>query len=262
MKKMATDVRIVLVRTSHAGNLGSVARAMKVMGLSNLILVNPQANHLSDDAKAMASHADDILQNAIVVNDLSKALLGSHFQFALSARTRYYSPPLVYLHELGQFLQENLPNPYENDLEQFSNPDIPNHSIAFIFGPERAGLENEDVMQCSHFLNIQTNPDYSSLNLSQAVQLVAYEIHRLLYIPAQSQEQRYSRQHHEIDLATHEQIQGMHQHLLQALEGLGYQKNPLFPQRLLQLWHKAHLNTEEVNIIRGISKLILKKTDK
>jgi tRNA/rRNA methyltransferase len=249
--KHTFNMQIILVQTSHAGNLGSVARAMKVMGLSDLTLVSPQANHLSAEAIAMASHADDILRNARVVETLAQALKDSHLQFALSARTRYYSPPLVYLNDICVFL-----------MKTSSHIADPSSSIAFVFGPERTGLTNEDVMQCSHLLNIHTNPDYASLNLAQAVQLVSYELHRFLF-SGQSLIQNKpcidSRQNDEIPLATHEQIQGMHQHLLQALTHLNYQQNPQFPQRLMQLWHKSRLNTEEVNIIRGISKLIIKK---
>ncbi|MGI4849040.1 MAG: RNA methyltransferase, partial [Janthinobacterium lividum] len=153
-------LRVVLVETSRPGNIGAVARAMKTMGFSDLVVVNPRFADafIHEEAVAFASGAQDILANARSVDSMAKALEGCNFAAALSARPREFSPPLVSPRALaGQLANDETLYP------------------ALVFGNERFGLPNEVVEQCNVLINIPANPDYSSLNLAQAVQVLAYE---------------------------------------------------------------------------------------
>jgi tRNA/rRNA methyltransferase len=153
-------LRFVLVETSHPGNIGAVARAMKTMGFSQLVLVNPRfADALQhEEAIAFASGAQDILTSAQVVGSIDEALKGCNFAAALSARLREFSPPV----KTPRALVAELAN--ESGL-----------NAAFVFGNERYGLPNEIIEKCNALINIPANPEYSSLNLAQAVQVLAYE---------------------------------------------------------------------------------------
>jgi len=233
------QIQFILVKTSHSGNIGSSARAIKVMGFDKLILVNPQCNHLDDTAKAMASSANDILESAQIFSSLEHAISDSSINIALTARVRQYSPPIINSKKLYTFLQHNT----------FDKCNL-------IFGNEQFGLSNEDVLLCSHIVHITANPKYSSLNLSQAVQLLAYELSDFNFL------QNMPNPKHLKLSASCGEINAMHEHLLQALEHIEFynQNEPKkLSQRLQKLWAKSSLDIEEVNILRGIAKSILKK---
>src|SRR5471032_2335441 len=153
-------LRFILVETSRAGNIGAVARAMKTMGYSELVLVNPRFEHAARDpeAVAFASGAQDILAGARVVGSMAEALDGINYAAAVSARLREFSPPVLSPRQLASHLVAQ-----------------PALRAALIFGNERYGLPNEVVEKCNVLINIPANPDYSSLNLSQAAQVLAYE---------------------------------------------------------------------------------------
>lgn len=234
-------LRFILVETSHPGNIGAVARAMKTMGFSELVLVNPRFPDALSNAEAIAfaSGAQDILQSARIVGSIDEALAGCHFVAAVSARLREFSPPVF----SPRMLAENLAR------EQA----LP---VALVFGNERYGLPNEIVVNCNALINIPANPDYSSLNLAQAVQLLAYEC-RI----AELGDQRPAS-----DIGFHgvaaslKDIDGMYAHLEQALVAIDFldPQNPkkLMP-RLKRLFSRTQLEQEEVNILRGIAKKIL-----
>jgi tRNA (cytidine32/uridine32-2'-O)-methyltransferase len=152
------QVRIVLIKTSHSGNIGQSARAMKNMGLSHLVLVDPQAS-INGQAISMASGADEILQKARVVNHLSEAIADCQLVFATSARSRELKwptmPPRTMAHQIIEHAHQK---------------------IAIVFGAERSGMTNEELSLCHYHVHIPTHPDFSSLNLSQAVQVMAYEL--------------------------------------------------------------------------------------
>jgi len=234
-------LRFILVETSHPGNIGAVARAMKTMGFSELVLVNPRFSDALSNAEAIAfaSGAQDILQSARIVGSIDEALVGCHFVAAVSARLREFSPPVF----SPRMLAENLAR------EQA----LP---VALVFGNERYGLPNEIVVNCNALINIPANPDYSSLNLAQAVQLLAYEC-RI----AELGDQRPAS-----DIGFHgvaaslKDIDGMYAHLEQALVAIDFldPQNPkkLMP-RLKRLFSRTQLEQEEVNILRGIAKKIL-----
>ncbi len=236
-------LRFVLVETSRAGNIGSAARAMKTMGFADLVLVSPRdPNALRDpEAIALASGATDVLANARIVDSLDEALAGCQFSAALSARSREFSPPLFEPRSLAEHL---------------SAATI--RSAALVFGNERFGLSNEQVEKCSALVSIPANPAYSSLNLSQAVQVLAYEC-RMAALGDVRSPQASGFQG---ELANAEQVEGMFRHLEQALVEIDFldPDNPkkLMP-RLRRLFARTGLETEEVNILRGIATQLIHK---
>ena len=153
------DLKVVLVETSHAGNIGSAARAMKTMGFSQLSLVNPQ-QFPSDEARAMSSGATDVLESAQVVSTLEEAIGDCQWVVGASARSRTLPWPLVHPREMAQHA---LALPEQTQ-------------VALVLGRERSGLTNDELARCHCHVNIPANPDYSSLNLAAAVQVLCYEL--------------------------------------------------------------------------------------
>jgi len=236
-------LRFVLVETSHPGNIGAVARAMKTMGFSQLVLVNPRFPDAigQDEAIAFASGAQDILANATIVGSIDEALEGCNFAAALSARLREFSPPIATPRVLAAQLAAS-----------------DGLSAALVFGNERYGLPNEAVEKCNVLINIPANPDYSSLNLAQAVQVLAYECR----LAASGDILPLTEIGFQGDAAGVAQIDGMYAHLEQALIAIDFldPDNPkkLMP-RLRRLFSRTRLESEEVNILRGIARQILSK---
>ena len=236
-----TRLRFILVETSRSGNIGAVARAMKTMGFSDLVLVNPRfADALCDpEAVAFASGAQDILAGARIVGSIAEALEGCNYAAAVSARLREFSPPVTAPRAIAAQLAAG------TELH-----------AAVIFGNERFGLPNEIVEQCNVLINIPANPEYSSLNLSQAAQVIAYECR----VAALGDLQAASPVGFHGDAASLAQVDGMYAHLQEALVAIDFldADNPkkLMP-RLKRLFSRTGLETEEVNILRGIARHIL-----
>ncbi len=236
-------LRIVLVETSRAGNIGSVARAMKTMGFGDLVLVNPRFPDAlqQEEAVAFASGAQDILAGARIVGSMAEALEGCNYAAAVSARLREFSPPVQTPREFATHVagQSGL-------------------TLALIFGNERFGLPNQTVEQCNVLVNIPANPEYSSLNLAQAAQVLLYECR----MAAGADQVAAGDIGFHGEAASVDQIEGMYAHLEQALVALGFLDagNPrkLMP-RIKRMFARAGLETEEVNILRGIASEILKK---
>jgi len=159
MAEQLSNIRIILINTTHPGNIGSVARAMKVMGLSRLHLVTP-LKFPAAEATALASGADDLLQNAEIHPNLDSALKGVSLVLGTSARLRTLSMPQLDVRAAAEK----------------AVAEAGQHEVAILFGRERHGLTNEEMQRCHYLLNIPANPDYSSLNLSQAVQVLSYEL--------------------------------------------------------------------------------------
>lgn len=236
-------LRFVLVETSRPGNIGAAARAIKNMGFSELILVNPRFPDAAtqEEAVAFASGAQDILISARIVGSIEEALVDCNFAAAVTARLREFSPPIISPRGLASRLMA------ETDLR-----------AALVFGNERFGLPNEIVEKCNVLINIPANPDYSSLNLAQAVQVLAYEAR----VAALGDMQPATEIGFHGESASVTQIDGMYAHLEQALVAIDFldADNPkkLMP-RLKRLFSRTQLETEEVNILRGIAKQILSK---
>ncbi|SAK27467.1 RNA methyltransferase [Burkholderia multivorans] len=242
-----TSTRFVLVEPSHPGNVGAAARALKTMGFSRLVLVAPRVPHVQSDpeAIAMASGADDVLASAHVVPTLGEALSGVQWSIALTARTREYGPPRL----------------APRAAAAHARTQVESGDIALVFGNERTGLANEHVEQCSALAHIPANPAYSSLNLAQAVQVLAYEL-RVAFLE-QASEPAQQPAADTGALAQSDEIERMYLHLENALIALDFldPRNPkkLMP-RLRRLFARTGLEREEVNILRGIAKHILLKS--
>ena len=237
--------RFILIGTSHPGNVGATARAMKVMGFSDLVLVRPRFGDVlsQEETVAMASGAADILVRARIVDTLAEALEGVTFALGTAMTPRDFGPPTL-------SPREGLANLARTHADG-------GHKVAFVFGSERHGMANEDVYRCHAVLSIPTNPDYGSLNLSQAVQLLSYEWRMALGgypVTARTPD---------ADLAGGDAVQGMLSHLEQALVALGF-LDPAAPKKLMprlnQLFNRAELRQEDIHILRGIAKAILERT--
>lgn len=242
----ADPTRFVLIETSHPGNVGATARAMKVMGFKDLVLVRPRfADVLSqEETVAMASGAADILARARIVDRLEDALDGCTFVCATAMTPRDFGPPTRAPRDLFQ--------------ELAAAPQGQAHRVALVFGSERYGMSNEDVYRAHAVLSIPTHPVYGSLNLAQAVQLLAYDWRQALG--------GYDVQARTTDpqLADAQAVQGLLRHLEGSLIKLGY-LDPAAPKKLMprlnQLFNRAALTQEEVHILRGIARAIDKQCE-
>ena len=243
--------RFVLINPSHAGNVGAAARAMKVMGFDDLVLVAPRwANVLRrEETIQRASGALDVLQNTRIVATLDEALDGMTHLCATAMTPRDFGPPTVAPRE--HF--DALVRPARADPKQAAQ------GVAFLFGSERFGMSNEDVYRCHACLSIPTNPSFGSLNLAAALQVIAYEW-------------RLALGGFEVQAATAppvladaQQVAGLLTHLEQALVGIGF-LDPAAPKKLMprlnQLFNRADLTQEEIHILRGVAKAMLEAAAK
>jgi tRNA/rRNA methyltransferase len=230
-------VRVVLVETSRPGNIGAAARAMKTMGFSELVLVSPRdpdpLHH--EEALAFASGAADVLSRARMVRTLDEALAGCNLTVALSARLREFSPPLRSPRALAQQLHSDA-----------------TLRCALVFGNERFGLSNEQVEKCNMLVSVPVDPGYSSLNLAQAVQILAYECR----VAALGEQRELTGIGFQGEIASAEQVEGLFRHLEEALIAIEF-LDPGHPKKLMsrlrRLFSRTGLETEEVNILRGIA---------
>lgn len=229
-----TNVRIILCDTSHPGNIGAAARAMKTMGLTRLHLVRPQ-NFPDPQAIWRAAHASDVLEAASVHRTLEEALSDVAFSVACSARTREIAVPSLQCRDAAARVI---------DVAQ-AQP------AALVFGNESSGLTTEDVNKCRLLAWIPASPVYSSLNLAAAVQVFAYE----LRMSAASDVARTP----SVRWASHEQVEGFYAHLETVMRETGFM-NPDLPKKLMprlrRLFARTGLEPEEVNILRGILKAL------
>ncbi|OHY97858.1 RNA methyltransferase [Salinicola sp. MIT1003] len=231
---MLNRIRIVLVQTYHPGNIGASARAMKTMGLSDLVLVAPR-QFPDEEATRLAAGATDLLDDCRVVDSLSEAI-GDCVQ-VIGASARLRSLPLPCYHA---------PNRMAAELWQR----LPEGPVAIVFGRERYGLTNEEISHCTHQLNIPANPDYGVLNLSQAVQIVAYETFR------QSRTEEAAQQPPRANgpYPTVEQLEYFYDHLHRALDSAGFLTQPhaKTEAHLRALFARAEPSRKELSILRGV----------
>lgn len=234
---MPDSTRFILVNTSHAGNVGAAARAMKVMGFHDLVLVQPRFPDVlaQQETVALASGAVDVLAAARVVPTLAKALDGVTWACATAMTPRDFGPPTF------------APRPHFESLVGSG------HRLALVFGPERTGLSNEDVYRCHACLSIPAEPDFGSLNLAQAVQVLAYEWRQALggyAVQPRTAEPQW---------ADGVAVQGVLTHWQGVLERIGF-LDPAAPKKLMprlnQLFNRAQLTQEEVHILRGIARAV------
>jgi tRNA/rRNA methyltransferase len=225
-------IRIVLCRPSHPGNIGAAARAMKTMGLTDLRLVQPE-RFPAPEAQWMATSAVDVLEQAQVHGTLQEAIADCVAAFALSARAREWSPQVLDVRSAAARAVEM------------------NDKVAFVFGNETAGLTNDEVFACQYLVHIPANAEFSSLNLAQAVQVVAYEVRMCIDVamPFTRVEKR----------ATVEDLEGLYAHLEDAATTSGFMvPNSRLRERWRRLFSRVPaLEREEVNILRGLLKALM-----
>jgi tRNA/rRNA methyltransferase len=239
--------KFVLIETSHAGNVGGVARAMKVMGFDELVLVAPRwANVLRrEETIQRASGANDVLAKARIVDTLDEALDGVSHLCATAMTPRDFGPPTC--------------APREHFSALLGSDQEPPTGVAFLFGSERFGMRNEDVYRCHACLSIPTDPKFGSLNLAAAVQLIAYDWRQALgsFAPVAHEAARVP--------ADAQAVAGMLQHLEQALVAIDF-LDPEAPKKLMprlnQLFNRAAPGEEEIHILRGVAKAMLQAAER
>jgi len=238
------SVRIVLVNTSHPGNIGGAARAMKNMGLSRLVLVDPE-RFPDPEARARAAGADDVLQQAQVVTTLEEAIADCVLVMGTSARDRRIPWPVLDPRESAGKVLDQL-------------AELPAAPIALVFGREDSGLTSDELQRCQYHVHIPSNPDFSSLNLAAAVQVLSYELRMAQLaregLPTKMHKVETTAIHNEIP-ATAEELEHFYAHLEQVLVEIGFhdpQKPRQLMPRLRRLYGRTGLNRMEINILRGI----------
>jgi tRNA (cytidine32/uridine32-2'-O)-methyltransferase len=229
---MLEKIRIVLVNTSHPGNIGSVARAMKTMGLAELYLVDP-LKFPDPKAVELASNAGEVLENAVVVDTLDEALQDCRLVIGTSTRSRTIPWPMLTPREFAAK----------------ARAESANTKIAVLFGREQSGLTNEELHRCHFHIQIPSNPEYSSLNLAAAVQVIAYE----LYVASTATD--VVAEPWDYEWATAEQMESFYAHLAIVLLEIKF-LNPAAPRQLLprlrRLFNRARVDVMEMNILRGV----------
>jgi len=251
------QTRFILINTSHAGNVGACARAMKTMGFDDLVLVAPRWPNVlrREETIQRASGALDVLNNARIVDTLDEALDGMTHLCATAMTPRDFGPPtMTPRRHFDVLLKKELQT--QSDLALQTDMAL-NSGVAFLFGSERFGMRNEDVYRCHVCLSIPSNPQFGSLNLGAALQVIAYEWREALAaypLPVATTDAM---------LADAAQVAGMLSHLEQALIAIDF-LDPQAPKKLMprlhQLFNRAGVTQEEIHILRGMAKMMLKNS--
>ncbi|WP_039849683.1 tRNA (cytosine(32)/uridine(32)-2'-O)-methyltransferase TrmJ [Grimontia indica] len=230
---MLENIRIVLVGTTHSGNIGSAARAMKVMGLKHMVLVAPDCQ-VDGQAIALAAGASDIANNARIVDTVEEAVADCGLVIGTSARNRSLEWPMLDSRECGVKAIE----------------EAAQYPVAFVFGRERTGLTNEELQACHFHVAIPANPEYSSLNLAMAVQTLCYEA-RMAWLDSQAYKGEVKEQPYPLA----EDLERFYAHLEQVLDTTGFinKSHPgMVMTKLRRLFNRARPESQELNILRGV----------
>jgi tRNA/rRNA methyltransferase len=239
-------LRWVLVETSHPGNVGSAARALKTMGFSDLRLINPKVQGVAKESEAiaLASGAVDILESAQESNSLASAVQGCSLVLGLTSRDREFGPPALDWESARILIQERISHQGQ---------------VALVFGPERTGLDNEHLALCTHRVWLEANPAYPSLNLAQALMVCAYTLREALNEAPEGKVPQATREEM-ADFADPAAIAAMLDHWREGLEAIGY-LDPANPKKLMPrlqaLFARSRLHKEEIDLLRGIAKQML-----
>ena len=246
---MLDQIRIVLVNTTHSGNIGAAARAMKNMGVTQLVLVDPIAE-IDGDAIVRASGASEILDSCTIVSSLDEAVAGCGLVIGTSARGRHIPWPLCSPRECAGKAKQAIKH---------------DNSVALVFGRESRGLTNEELHKCNAHVHIPTNPDFSSLNIAAAVQVLCYEMRiAALEETTQAQQETGSKWGVEWDyeLAPHDDMERFFDHLKQSLVDIGF-LDPNTPKQLMtrlrRMFQRTALDKMEVSMMRGILAAVQRK---
>lgn len=229
--QILNQIQIILVETSLPANIGSAARAMKTMGLTHLRLVAPK-QPLDEQAEALAAGAKDVLDNAQCYATFDEAIADCQLVIGTSARLRHLQNTLIEPRDCGELVvnRANL------------------GKVAIVFGRERVGLTNEELLKCQYHLNFPTNPDYGSLNLAMAVQLASYEI-RMAYLQNSGEQQPLAA---DKDYPTAQALEHFFAHTERLYTELGFIRNDSVMLKLRRLYQRAELETNELNLLRGM----------
>ncbi|KPB77038.1 tRNA (cytosine(32)/uridine(32)-2'-O)-methyltransferase TrmJ [Pseudomonas cannabina] len=236
---MLQNIRVVLVGTTHPGNIGGAARAMKNMGLARLVLVDPRI-FPSPDADARASGATDILEGAQVVATLEEALVGCRLVLGTSARDRSLPWPMLDPRGAGEKVIEQAGEGAE---------------VALVFGREHSGLTNEELQRCHFHVHIPSDPAFSSLNLAAAVQVLSYEVRMAWLAVSERGEAPKTASAHSAELATMDEMEGFYGHLETTLVDIGFldpEKPRHLMARLRRLFGRSEVERSELSILRGV----------
>ncbi|MCK3656349.1 tRNA (cytosine(32)/uridine(32)-2'-O)-methyltransferase TrmJ [Pasteurellaceae bacterium Macca] len=230
---LLSQIQIILIETSHSGNIGSAARAMKTMGLNQLRLVAPK-QAIDEQAIALSAGAKDVLEQAQYFQTFDDAIADCQLVIGTSARLRHLQSSLIEPRRCGELALEraNL------------------GKVAIIFGRERVGLTNEELLKCHYHLNFPTNPDYGSLNLAMAVQLACYEI-RMAWLAWQNTAES-TIPNMETDFPSAEALEHFFTHTERLYRDVGFIRNESVMRKLRRLYQRAHLETNELNLLRGM----------
>jgi tRNA (cytidine32/uridine32-2'-O)-methyltransferase len=248
---MLDQIRIVLVNTTNSGNIGAAARAMKNMGITQLVLVDPIAV-IDGDAIVRASGASEILDSCVIVSSLEEAVAGCGLVIGTSARGRHIPWPLCSPRECGAKAKQAVAN---------------NNSVALVFGRESRGLTNEELHKCNAHVHIPTNPDFSSLNIAAAVQVMCYEM-RMAALEDTSAEEGSANKvgqwgvEWDYEVAPHGDVERFFDHLKDSLVDIGF-LDPNTPKQLMtrlrRMFQRTALDTMEVGMLRGILAAVQRK---
>jgi len=238
-----------MIQTSHTGNIGAAARAMKVMGLSELYLVNPKSAP-DEQSVAMSSNATDVLDNAVIVETLSEAISDCQLVFGTSARhERTLSWDIQDSRNCGKRIAQHASSNDKN-------------KVAVLFGRESSGLSNEELAVCQHLVHIPTNPDYSSLNVASAVQILAYECRQAAIDLLDTTDEQNTDENQNEEWVSADDLDSYFDHLTKVMVDVDFldPENPryLIP-RLRRLYSRSGISRSEMNILRGMLASIEKK---
>ena len=239
-------LRWVLVQTSHPGNVGSAARALKTMGFNDLRLINPKMRGVatSSEAIALASGAADVLEGSIESESLASAVEGCSLVLGLTSRDREFGPPAL---------------DWENARSLISDTTSLGGKVALLFGPERTGLDNDHLALCTHRVWLNANPAYPSLNLAQALMVCAYTARETL-LGSAAEPHSLTNREEMADFADPAAVAAMVEHGREGLEAIGY-LDPTNPKKLMPriqaLFARSRLHKEEIDLLRGIAKQML-----
>ena len=239
-------LRWVLVETSHPGNVGSAARALKTMGFSDLRLINPKIKGVASnpEAVALSSGAADVLEGSSESDALASAVEGCSLVLGLTSRDREFGPPAL---------------DWESARDLIADTTSGGGKVALLFGPERTGLDNDHLALCTHRVWLDANPTYPSLNLAQALMVCAYTLRETLVRNAGGQNALSSREEM-ADFADPSAVAAMLEHWREGLEAIGY-LDPANPKKLMPriraLFARSRLHKEEIDLLRGIAKQML-----
>ncbi|AIZ79171.1 tRNA (cytosine(32)/uridine(32)-2'-O)-methyltransferase TrmJ [Actinobacillus equuli] len=237
------QIQIILIETSLPANIGSAARAMKTMGLTNLRLVAP-LNPIDEQAQALAAGAKDVLDNAQIFHSFEQAVADCQLVIGTSARLRHLQNTLIEPRDCGKLAVERAER----------------GKVAIVFGRERVGLTNEELLKCHYHLNFPTNPDYGSLNLAMAVQLASYEI-RMAWLELQKNPQIRPLVEKK-DYPNTEALEYFFNHTERLYKQLGFIRNDAVMLKLRRLYQRAELETNELNLLRGMLTSVEKQIEK